>query len=343
MNEMVHIDGRSGEGGGQIVRSALALSIATGTPFSIEQIRGGRSKPGLLRQHLTAVKAAIEISGAKAEGASLRSQYLTFTPGPVRAGNYHFAIGSAGSTTLVLQTLVPALLGADGPSSVTIEGGTHNPWAPPFEFVQKSYAPMIERLGGRLEVALERHGFYPAGGGILHATITPPPGPWQQLSITDRGDVLAHNATAITANLPNKIAHRELQVIGSRLNWPRTDLTAKHLTDTSGRGNVILATLTCQHIQTVFASFGQKGTPAEVVANSLSDSVRRYLADDVPIDAHLADQLIILIALCGGGRFCTQRLTNHSRTQISLIPQFLPVTISLHPHTNDTIDVTISS
>ena len=172
---MITIDGSEGEGGGQVVRSALALSLATGQPFSIDNIRARRPKPGLMRQHLTAVEAACRISGATCDGAAVGSSRLTFTPGKAMAGSYSFAIGTAGSTGLVLQTLLPALMSADAPSTLVIEGGTHNPHAPPFDFIAQTYLPLIGHFGPRVTAKLERHGFYPAGGGRITVDIKPAP------------------------------------------------------------------------------------------------------------------------------------------------------------------------
>ena len=173
MSTQVHIDGSQGEGGGQILRSSLALSLLTGRPLVIENIRSGRRKPGLMRQHLTAVRAAVEISSGEVEGDEIGSQLLRFQPGEVCPGAYSFAIGTAGSTTLVLQSVLPALLCADGPSELRFEGGTHNPLAPPFDFLERAYLPLVERLGPRLEVCLERPGFFPAGGGCFSLKVTP--------------------------------------------------------------------------------------------------------------------------------------------------------------------------
>src|SRR6185436_13785565 len=172
---MISIDGSFGEGGGQILRTALSLSLATGAPFRIENIRAQRPKPGLLRQHLTAVQAAAAVGRAHVEGHTAGSLALTFTPTGVFPGDYAFAVGTAGSATLVLQTILPPLLAAGGRTVVTLEGGTHNPWAPPFDFLKRVFLPIVNRLGPRVEVALERYGFYPAGGGRFSVTIDPSP------------------------------------------------------------------------------------------------------------------------------------------------------------------------
>jgi RNA 3'-terminal phosphate cyclase (ATP) len=165
---MIRIDGSSGEGGGQVLRSSLSLSLATGQSFRIENIRAKRERPGLLRQHLTAVLAASEVGGAKVEGAQLGSRNLTFVPGSVRPGNYRFMIGTAGSGTLVLQTILPALMMAPGPSHITIEGGTHNLQAPPFDFLGKVFLPIVNRLGPKNNRESEAVRFLPGGRRLLH-------------------------------------------------------------------------------------------------------------------------------------------------------------------------------
>src|SRR5947207_15592691 len=170
-NAMITIDGSQGEGGGQILRTSLALSLVTGQPFCMERIRVRRQKPGLLRQHLTAVEAAKTVGCAEVEGAEMNSQTLEFRPGPVTPGNYRFAVGTAGSATLVLQTVLPSLLTASGKSTLTLEGGTHNPLAPPFDFLVGSFMPLIRRMGATVELDLKAPGFFPAGGGRFHARI----------------------------------------------------------------------------------------------------------------------------------------------------------------------------
>ena len=169
----IMIDGSMGEGGGQVLRTALALSVVTQKPFAVERIRAGRKKPGLMRQHRTAVDAATTICGARVDGGELGSQRLTFEPGRVRSGEYKFSVGTAGSACLVLQTVLPPLLTADGPSRLVLEGGTHNPWAPPFDFLKKAFLPLLHKMGARVSTKIERHGFYPAGGGRFCVDIEP--------------------------------------------------------------------------------------------------------------------------------------------------------------------------
>ena len=178
MSSAVALDGRQGEGGGQILRSGLTLSAITGRPLKLDHIRGGRKRPGLMRQHLACVRALAEITGAEVSGDTLGSKELSFAPGPARAGKYRFAIGSAGSTGLVLQTVLVPLLLADGPSELVLEGGTHNSMAPPFNALKHSFVPLIEAMGGRVQLDLERAGFYPAGGGLSLIHISEPTRPY---------------------------------------------------------------------------------------------------------------------------------------------------------------------
>ena len=217
MSDWITIDGSEGEGGGQILRTALALSLVTGRPFRIDGIRAGRRKPGLMRQHLTAVQGAAQVSGARVSGGDLGSRTLSFEPSQVRGGEYRLAVGTAGSATLVLQTVLPALLLAREPSRLTLEGGTHNPYAPPFDFLARTFLPILRRMGASIDVRLEMHGFYPAGGGRFAVAIEPCAA-LGRLSLLERGATRV-TARAIVASLPETIAKRELS---HRPGAPRT-------------------------------------------------------------------------------------------------------------------------
>ena len=206
---MLRIDGSEGEGGGQVLRSALALSVVTGTPVAIDGIRARRKKPGLQRQHLTAVQAAARIGCAEVEGAQLGSGSIVFSPHGCVGGHHEFAIGTAGSTTLVLQTILPALWAADGPSTVRLKGGTHNPMSPPFDFLERSFAGAMARMGAGLELQLHRHGFFPAGGGEITATVTP--ARWRSIDLMEAaGDPLVQ-PRILFSSLPRNVADREAE------------------------------------------------------------------------------------------------------------------------------------
>jgi len=321
----VTIDGSQGEGGGQILRTSLALSLISGQPLRIQNIRARRKRPGLLRQHLTAVRAAAEVGqGSGLEGAEFHSTELTFRPGQVRAGEFQFAIGSAGSTTLVLQTVLPPLLTAPGPSRVTVEGGTHNPMAPPFEFLALAFLPLLGRMGARVEISLERHGFYPAGGGRVRLEVSPPAsGGLQPIDLFERGEPVRRRARAVVANLPRTVGEREVQQVQRRLGWSDDELQVDEVAS-DGPGNALFLEVQCEHLTEVFTGFGEKGVRSERVADQAVWSLRRYLEAGVPVDEHLADQLLLPLALAGGGAFCTRPPSEHTRTNAAVIHAFLP-------------------
>jgi RNA 3'-terminal phosphate cyclase (ATP) len=322
---MIRIDGSSGEGGGQILRSSLSLSLATGKAFRIENIRAKRERPGLLRQHLTAVLAACEISGAQVEGASLGSSALQFIPGAVRAGEYHFKIGTAGSGTLVLQTILPALMTAAAPSNVTIEGGTHNMLAPPFNFLEKCFLPVIGRMGPKVSVNLERYGFYPAGGGRFTVKIEPS-AKLSPIDYSERGEITRRHVTAIVANLNREIAKREIEKVVKLLNWEDESTEIVEVKASAGPGNIVLIEMeTSTGVAELFCGFGRLGTSAEAVAKEAANEALAYISSEAAAGEHLADQLLLPFALAGGGSFTAEKLNRHARTNMEVICEFLPV------------------
>ena len=323
---MIEIDGAQGEGGGQILRSALSLSMITGRPFRLTNIRAGREKPGLLRQHLLAVQAAAAICGARTTPLALRAASLEFVPGPIRGGDYRFAIGSAGSCTLVLQTLLPALLHADGPSTVRISGGTHNPMAPPVHFLQRAYGPILQQMGAEVEIALQRYGFHPAGGEVI-ATVQPCPR-LRPIALLQRGERKAGYAESVLAGVHVNVAQRELERVASGMGWSGKQLRIVGLPAEQGPGNVLLLTLEHEHVTEMFTSFGEKYLLAESVAKRLLNEVRAYLKTDAAVGEHLADQLLLPMALAGGGTFSCSKVSQHALTNAEVISRFLPVRIT---------------
>lgn len=331
---MLTIDGSMGEGGGQILRTSLALSTCLGRPFRIINIRAHRDRPGLRRQHLTAVRAAAEISAAEVRGAELGAMELEFVPGPVRPGVYHFAMETAGSTTLVLQTVLPALMTAPARSVLTLEGGTHNPGAPPVDFLQQAFLPLIGRMGPQVEVRLERHGFYPAGGGRLSVVIEPSR-TLRPFSLLERGPILEQRACAMVARLPRHIAERELKVLGRRLGLSDEALEVREIADSPGPGNSLVLAVRSQHLTEVFTGFGRRGVAAETVAAEVAEEAQRYLAADVPVGEHLADQLLLPFALAGAGAYATLAPTRHTLTNAEVVRRFLDVPIRIEPWRGD--------
>ncbi len=322
---MIQLDGSQGEGGGQILRTALGLSLVTGTPFTIQNIRAGREKPGLLRQHLTAVQAAKEVGRAEVRGAAIGSAVLSFAPQGVHPGSYHVAVGTAGSATLVLQTVLPALLTASGRTTLTLEGGTHNAWAPPFDFLEKAFLPLLERMGARVSVTLERRGFYPAGGGRFTVDVQPA-SKLERLDLNARGKIVSRRATAVVSRLPPDIGHRELKVLARKLDLQPNQLTVVEDRTSPGPGNAVMVELGWEHATELFTGFGEKRVSAEDVANRLEKEVRAYLATEAPVGEHLADQLLIPLALAGGGSFTATPLSLHATTNMDVIARFLPAT-----------------
>ncbi len=330
---MITIDGSIGEGGGQILRTSLALSLITGKAFRIEKIRAGRRTPGLLRQHLASVNAAATVGGAETSGAAIGSGQLTFTPGKTTPGEYHFAIGTAGSTTLVLQTVLPALMIAEGRSRLTLEGGTHNPFAPPFDFLEKAFLPLLKRMGAKVEAKLVNYGFYPAGGGKLEVTIQGS-SKLAEMNLPERGNIKRRLAKAVLCHLPRNIATRELDIVQKKLSWPKKWQTVETPANSAAPGNFVSLEIECEQVTEVFTGFGERNVAAEAVADQAALAARRYLASEAAVGEYLADQLLLPMALAGGGSFTTLSPSRHTTTNIEVIQKFLDVPITCEQTNN---------
>ena len=318
---MITIDGSQGEGGGQILRTSLALSAITGTPVTIEKIRAKRPKPGLQRQHLVAVLAAARVCGGQVDGAELGSRALAFHPQRPISGDYHFDIGSAGSCTLVLQTVMPILQLGEGTSTVTITGGTHNGMAPPVEFLAESFLPVLHRVGISATVEVQKHGFYPAGGGAIRAVIQPGVGSLA-LDLQERGKSISRHAEVLIANLPGHVAHRESVALKHALHWSHSEVDEREVR-ADGPGNALIARLRFANVTTVVSAFGELRKAAEKVASEAASQVRRHLEAGVPVCEHLADQLLLPLALGKGGSFRTVKPSDHLTTNAAIIARFL--------------------
>lgn len=328
---IIELDGAQGEGGGQVLRSSLALSMVTGKPFRIHNIRAGRSKPGLMRQHLTSVNAAASVGGAKVTGAEIGSTELEFRPGGISGGEYRFAVGTAGSATLVLQTVLPALLIADKPSLLTLEGGTHNPFAPPFDFLEKSFIPILERMGHDVQVTLKSYGFYPAGGGEIQVRVTPKDrSKWRFLDWMDRGEITRRRARILVAHLPESIGKRQVRLIRNKFNWSENEVEVVNVKNSPGPGNAVIVELQNNYATEVVTGFGSKGAPSESVIKSVVQPVREYLVSTAPVGEHLADQLMIPCALMGQGRYRAIKASSHAVTNRNVLESFLSTKIDIH-------------
>ncbi|MFN6108958.1 MAG: RNA 3'-terminal phosphate cyclase [Planctomycetota bacterium] len=332
--DWLDIDGSRGEGGGQILRSSLTLSLVTGRPIRLLQIRAGRERPGLQPQHLMAVEAAARVGNAAVSGATLGSRELEFRPQAVVGGVYDFQIRTAGSATLVLQTVLPALSLAREASRVIVSGGTHNPFAPPCDFLQSVYLPLFNRLGPEVTLRLERHGFYPAGGGRIVAEIKPSP-VLRGFDLLERGEVGEQEVRAIVSRLPLEIAQREVATALAELNWPARSGRVEEV-GSNGPGNVVWARLVAAGCSELLTEFGKRGLRAEQVARRLAASVREYLAHDAPVGEHLADQWLLPLGLAvwQSGQSHVYRaapLSLHATTHLEILELFLGVTGEVEP------------
>lgn len=329
---VVDIDGSRGEGGGQILRTSLALSMITGKPLVMRNIRAGRAKPGLRRQHLACVHAARDLCGAVVHGDEVSSRYLEFTPGPLVGGERTIDIGTMGSSTLVVQTvLLPMIVGGHA-LRLVIRGGTHNPMAPPFEFLERVFLPLLARMGARVTLSLDRHGFIGERADLGQLTlVVEGEAKLSALELVDAPPITSRHAVAILARLPTHVADRELGVVRERLGWSRAECEVRETRD-GGPGNALMLEVERgELVREVVTEIGEKGVRAELVAARACEQLAAYLAANVPVGEHLADQLLLPLALAGAGRFRAAPLSLHATTNIETIGRFLDVPIRDEP------------
>ncbi|MDY6838592.1 MAG: RNA 3'-terminal phosphate cyclase [Thermodesulfobacteriota bacterium] len=323
----LEIDGRFGEGGGQVLRTALSLAALLQGPLRMKNIRGGRRKQGLRPQHLMAVKALALLASAHVEGAELGSTDLYFEPGRLKGGTYTFHVGTAGSTSLVLQTLLPALFFADVPSRVTVTGGTHVPWSPCFHYLKNVFAPAVREMGGVLSLEIGNWGWYPKGGGELVASVSPIAG-FHGMKRIQRGRLEEPRILSAVSNLPMSIAKRQrdqairgLQAEGH--SGARIELVQA---PSLGAGTLVFIEARFERGGGGFSSLGKRGKRAEKVADEACSAFVEFMDSQGAVDHHLADQLVLYMALAHGrSSFAVGRVTRHLLTNIGVIEQFLPV------------------
>lgn len=336
MTRRVVLDGSEGEGGGQILRSALSLSLLTQTPFEIQKIRANRKPPGLRPQHLACVRGAEAISASRSEGAEVGASTLSFEPGPVKPGEYLLEIGTAGSTPLLLQCLYYPLAIAGG-GQLTLRGGTHLPHSPSHPYLFSIWGPMLQRFGLGLELHLKEAGFYPQGGGELRAVIPPavaPPGPVLLLA---RGTLQDTDVHSFVAGLPFGIAERQGAAAMASLRERGIYATAENLPLPSriSRGTAVFIRAAFEHSVAGFTALGERGKPAEEVGREAAKEAAAFLASGGAVDEHMGDQLLIPAALRASGYlgprvetwFAPTELTGHLVTHARVLEQFLPVKI----------------
>lgn len=326
-SRLITLDGSHGEGGGQILRTALTLSILTGRSFRIVKIRANRDKPGLRPQHLKAVEAAALLAGAEVVGASIGSRDLTFRPAPYTPRDLQIDIGTAGSTALVLQTLhLPLALRAEQPIRVTLTGGTFNTAAPSFPFLETTWRAHLARLGSPIALAMPSGGFYPRGGGQLDAWIEP--AALRSLTLTDRSQLTRIHGIAGVANLRPEIARRMRDQAEARL--AERGLSAEiELVDWPSLGQGAAISLSATYgqdgIPATFVGLGERGKPAEVVADeAVAELLAFHDAEGGAVDSHSADQILVPLALAPGrSEYTVSAVTEHLLTNVATIRAFL--------------------
>lgn len=328
------IDGSYGEGGGQLSRYAMALAAITGEPLHLKNIRAKRRKPGLMAQHLTALRAVATVNGGVLEGAELRASEIRFRPGRIGGGQYHFDVGTAGSVSLVLQALLPVALHADSPVRLTIDGGTDVKMAPPVDYLHLVFLPWLERMGVMANIESVRHGYYPKGHGMLDLIVTPRKHP-NPLVAEYPGTVRIIRGVAHAAHLPLHIPERMASAARAQL----IDLGQVHIEtrvlgddDAFGTGGAMVLVAETEHSLLGAATVAERGVPAERLGQEAGQKLRAELEAGAAVDVHAADQLLIYAAQARGpSRFTVREVSQHARTVMWLIEQFLPVRFNVEP------------
>ncbi|MEA3403151.1 MAG: RNA 3'-terminal phosphate cyclase [Armatimonadota bacterium] len=333
---MVTIDGSYGEGGGQVLRTSLALSALLGRELRIHSIRAGRSKPGLAAQHLAAVRAAAQVCSAEVDGASMGSRELTFRPREPRSGDYRFEIGTAGATTLVLQTVLPPLLFAKGSSLVRIHGGTNVRWSPPQEYIAEVFLPAVAGMGASAELQCLTPGFYPRGGGCIEARVSPLSGALEPLRWRERGELSSLTAfSVVEARLPSHIIRRQIEGAREALGSAGMRTETAH-PESASPGTMLMIVAGFERGRGGFTALGERGKPAEEVGGEAGQQARRFLDGGASVDCHLGDQLLLYAAIAAGETtYVTEEVTEHLRTNAWVIEQFLDVDLSLNERTGE--------
>jgi RNA 3'-terminal phosphate cyclase (ATP) len=330
-DNLIEIDGSYGEGGGQILRTALALSAILRKPFTIHHVRSKRKNPGLQAQHLEAVKAIAQITEAQTGGVQFGSQKITFIPHKILPGDYQFEVKTAGSVSLLLQAVFLPLCFANEKSNVTLVGGTHVPWSPTFHYLSEVLLATLQKMGVSAEATIEKWGFYPKGGGRIQLTINPLHGLWP-ISLVDRGSLKRIRGISAISNLPGHVADRQKEQALKRIQRElRIDgeITVLYDVPSNGPGSFLFMLVEYEHVLAGFSSLGVRGKPAEKVADEAVDSLKDFIESDGCIDPYLADQLVPFMALAkGNSSFTTNRITEHLLTNLWVIRHFLDVAIA---------------
>lgn len=327
--KLIEIDGSHGEGGGQVLRTSLALSSILGVPVRIDRIRANRKSPGLKPQHLSCVQALLQITAGKASGAKIDSTSLAFQPKDRRAGRYAFNVAdirpSAGSVALIVQAILPSLILADGPSEVVLRGGTHVEWSPPYNYLESVFLPTVEKMGVNVRVKLNRWGWYPKGGGEVVARVEPV-GQLRPINLPERGRLTNLKGISAISNLKPSIAERQRRQAEKILRQAGYDPRIEAINAQSiGQGTLLFLLAEFENTVAGFSSLGRIGKRAEEVAEEACQGFFGFMETDGAIEGHLADQLIVYMALAKGtSSFTTSEITQHLLTNSWVVEHFLP-------------------
>lgn len=336
VDSVLEIDGSYGEGGGQLLRTAVSLAAATGTAIRIHSARAKRTPPGLAPQHLAAIRAVGDLCGGRLEGAILHSQEITFVPNRVAGGTYAFDIGTAGSITLMLQALLPLMVAARKHFSLRVSGGTDVRGAPPFDYFYNVFMPLITAMGVNASARLVRRGYYPRGGGEMEMTVSP--GELKPFATDTPGRLLELSGIAHVARLPLHIAERmrasALAPLAELHSSERCTAVSVQEESAIGPGGAVVLWARHEHSVLGAGRVAQRGVPAERLGTDTGRMLKADLTAGTVLDIHAADQMLVYLALAvknGPSHFTVREVTSHARTAMWLIEQLLPARFSVEP------------
>jgi RNA 3'-terminal phosphate cyclase (ATP) len=342
MTNTIEIDGSFGEGGGQILRTSLSLSCITGCPLRIFNIRKGRKKPGLMPQHITCVNAISEICNAEVSGNEIGSMELLFIPKKINHGNYAFDIKTAGSSSLVLQTLLPPLILTDEPSQITIKGGSHVPFSPTYHYIAEVFIPMLNRIGIKLDCSINKYGFYPKGGGEVKFR-TFPVEKIKGLNLTSRGNLLSIHGYSGISHLPMSIAQRQKDSLLKKIHPLSAEIEVLNVSS-PGEGSFVFLRVEYENTIAGFSSLGKRGKPAEQVGEEAALEFMNFHNTTACLDPHLCDQIIIYLSLSQeDSTLTTSRITQHLITNLWVIERFLRINYQIEGDINSEGRIYLSS
>ncbi len=323
---MIEVDGGHGEGGGQLIRMAVALSALTETPVRIVRIRAGRPSPGLAAQHVTAINAVAGLCGAEVTGVSVGASSIEFRPGKLAPGRFSFDVGTAGSVTLVMQALLPVAAAAPGAVQVRLIGGTDVRWSPPIDYFNRIFLPLLRRLGARAEVEVLRRGYYPRGGGIVEAVIDPTRS-WSSLGESESGEIGRVRGIAHVSNLSEDVPKRMKHAALRRLHGipdVKVEERVYQGEEAIGQGGALVLWAETKSSFLGADSLAERGKPSERIGEEAAVSLRSEIEAQATLDVHAGDQLLVYLARADGpSRFRVRAVSGHMETMMWLIPQFL--------------------